>query len=186
MKAENYDIEQMRKAWIEMGKALGMETLPSDPYNLNNMNTALDRLRDRYRRGRDCSILGAVIFMPFLLFMPSLGSEYRIWVAITYTVVMLANAYSLNWLLQGIRKINPLIMSITQVSTMARYYKKCHLLYLLFGSFVAIPWIGYFIYTLSHSEFRGMDGIVMGAIIGGIGGLYGLWKYLKDYRNLEE
>ena len=62
---------------------------------------------------------------------------------------------------------------------MAKYYKKCHLRYVLLGSLVAIPWIVYFMYATNRSE-----GIVMGAIIGSICGLYSLWKYLNDYHNL--
>lgn len=186
MNAENYDIEQMRKTWIEMGKALGMETPPSDTEKFNKMYTSLDRLRDRYRKGCDFSIVGTIIFTPFFFFMPSISDEYRIPVAITFVIVMLANAYALYWLWRGIGKINPLTMSITQVSSMAKYYKKCHLQYLLLGSLVAIPWIGYFIYAISRSGIRDTDGIVIGAIIGGICGLYGLWQYLKDYRNLSE
>ena len=62
---------------------------------------------------------------------------------------------------------------------MAKYYKKCHLQYVLLGSLVAIPWIVYFMIATNRSE-----SVVMGAIIGGICGLYGLWKYMKDYRNL--
>lgn len=188
MNSKNLDIDQMRRAWIEMGKALGMDTPPSDPDNMNKMKTSLDRLRDRYLRGWGWSIVGAIIFTAFFLFifMPSIKDEYRISLAITYAIVMLANAYALYWLWIGTGKIKPLTMSITQVSTMAKYYKKCHLLYILIGFPVAVGWIGYFMFVVNRSQFRGTEGIVMGAIIGGIGGLYGLWKYMKDYRNLSE
>lgn len=181
MNAENYDIEQMRKAWGEMGKALGIETPPSDPDNMNKMKTTLDKIRDGYRKGCDMSIVGVIIFTPFLFFMPSISDEYRISVAITFAIMGLANAYVLYWLWRGIGKINPLTMSITQVSSMAKYYKKCHLQYILLGSLVAIPWIGYFMFATGSSE-----SIVIGAIIGGIYGIYGLWQTLKDYRNLSE
>ena len=186
MNSNNMDIKQMRKAWIEMGKALGMETSPGNPDNLNKMKTSLDRLCLRYMRGRDFSVLGAIIFPAFFFWMPSLGDEYRISVAITYVIVMLANAYTLNWFQRGLGKINPLTMQITQVSSMAKYYKKCHLRYILFGSFLAIPWIIYFMYALSQSGYKDIDGLIFGAIISGIIGLYGLWKYMKDYRNLSE
>lgn len=186
MNSNNLDIEQMRKAWIEMGKALGMETAPSDPDNMDKMKTSLDRLCFRYMKGRDFSILATIIFPIFFFWMPSLGDEYKISVAITYIIIMLANAYILNWFQRGIGKINPLTMLITQVSSMAQYYKKCHLRYLLFGSLVAIPWIVYFLYALSRSGFKDIDGLVFGAIAGGIGGLFGVWKYMRDYRNLSE
>lgn len=64
---------------------------------------------------------------------------------------------------------------------MAKYYKKCHLRYTLSGSLVAVPWIVYFMFATNRAE-----GVVMGIIIGGVYGLYGLWKYLKEYRNLSE
>lgn len=51
--------------------------------------------------------------------------------------------------------------------------------YILLGSLVAIPWIGYFMFATNSSE-----SIVIGAIIGGICGLYRLWQTLKEYRNL--
>ncbi|MDE6381189.1 MAG: hypothetical protein K2L11_12020, partial [Muribaculaceae bacterium] len=93
MNSNNMDIEQMRKAWIEMGKALGMETSPGDPDNLNKMKTSLDRLRDGYGKGCDMSILGTIILTPFFFFMPSISDEYRISMAITFAIMGLANAY---------------------------------------------------------------------------------------------
>lgn len=181
MNSQNFDIEHMRKAWIEMGKALGIETPPSYTDNMNKRNTDLDRLRDRYRKGCDLSIVGTIIFTPFFFLMPSLRDEYRISLAITFAILMLANAYALYWLWRGTGKINPITMSITHVSSMARYYKKCHLLYVMIGFPVAILWIGYFMFVTNRS-----GSIVIGSIIGGIFGLYGLWQYLKDYRNLSE
>ena len=179
MNSKNLDIDQMRKAWIEMGKALGMETPPSEPDDMNKMKTSLDRIRDGYRKGCDISIVGTIIFTPFFFFMPSLRDEYRISLAITFAIMMLANAYVLYWLWRGIGRINPLTMPITQVSSMAKCYKKCHMQYILLGSLVAIPWIGYFMFATNSSE-----SIVIGAIIGGICGLYRLWQTLKEYRNL--
>ena len=184
MNAENYDIKQMKQAWIEMGKALGIDMRPCDPDNFNKIKTSLERLRDRYRKACDFSIVGAIIFTILIFFMPSLREEYRLSVAITFAFVMLANAYAQYLLWRGVGKINPLIMPITQVSSMAKHYKKCHILYIILGSFVAIPWIAYFLYAIRRSGIRDTDGIVGGAIIGGICGLYGLWQYLRDYRNL--
>ncbi|MDE5849769.1 MAG: hypothetical protein K2H38_06485 [Muribaculaceae bacterium] len=181
MNSQNFDVEQMRKIWLEMGNALGMEMPPKDPDNLNKMRTSLDRIRDRYRLGCDWSIVGAIVFAAFFFFMPSLKDEYRIPLAITYVMVMLANAYALYWLWRGTGKINPLTMSITRVSSMAKYYKKCHLLYIMIGFPVAALWIVFFMYATDRSE-----SIIIGSIMGGIFGLYGLRQYLNDYRNLSK
>ena len=181
MISNNIDIENMRKTWIEMGKALGMETAPSDQDNMNKKYTSLDRIRNHYRKGCDWSIVGALVFASFFFFMPSLREEHRIPLAITYLIVMLANAYALYRLWRGTGKINPLTLSITQVSSMAKYYKKCHLLYILIGFPVAILWIVYFMFATNRTE-----SIIIGTIAGGIFGLFGLRQTLNDYRNLSE
>ena len=181
MNSNDPDME-VRKAWMEMGEALGMDKPQSDTDYLDKMHTDLDRLRLRYMTGRDWSVVVAVVFTVLLFLMPSLNDEHRLPVAVTFAVVMSANAYALNWFQRGIGKINPLTMSISQVSSMARYYKKSHLKYVLSGMLVAILWIEYFMYATDRS----FDSIAIGAVIGAICGLYSLWKYLKDYRNLSE
>lgn len=181
MNSKYVDIEQLRKAWVEMGKALGMETPPGDPDNMNKRNTDLDKLRTRYKKGWEWSIIGGIVFMSLFFWAPTINEEYRVSLAITCAIVMFSNTYALYWLWKGIGKINPLTMSISQVSSLAKHYKKCHLLYILIGFPVAALWIGYFIFVTNRSE-----SIVTGAIIGGIFGLYGLRQYLKDYRNLSE
>lgn len=186
MNSHNFDIERMRKTWVEMGKALGMETPPSNPDNMNKMKTDLDRLTARYLKGWNWSIIGGILFTILFLWIPWINDEYRTPLALSYAIVMFTNAYALYWLWRGTGKIEPLTMSITQVSSMAKYYKKCHLLYILIGFPVAILWIGYFIFVVNRSEFRSIEGIVIGSIVGGIYGLYGLRQYLRDYRNLSE
>ncbi len=180
MNENNFDIERMRKAWREMGQALGMDTPPNDNGNMNDMKTALDRLRDRYRLGCDWSIVGAVVFAILFLFWPWIDDEYRIPLTIISIVAMSANACVLYWFWQGLGKINPLTMSITEVSSMAKYYRRCYLRYNIIGFPIALLWVGYSAYATN----RHIDSIVTGFIIGGIFGLYGLWKDLKDYRNL--
>lgn len=181
MNSNYVDIEQMRKAWVEMGKALGMETPPADPDNMNKKSTDLDKLRTRYKKGWTWSIIGGIVFTILFLGAPTLSHKYGISLAITYAVLMFSNAYVLYWLWRGTGKINPLTMSITQVSSLAKHYRKCHLLYILIGFPVAALWIAYFIFVTNRSE-----SIVIGAIVGGIFGLYGLWQYLNDYRKLSE
>lgn len=180
MNGNNIDIERMRKVWREMGQALGMDTPPNDNGNMNDMKTALDRLRDRYRLGCDWSIVGTIVFTILFLFLPWINDEYRLSLTISCTVLMSVNSYVLYWFWQGLGKINPLTMSITEVSSMVKYYKRCYVRYNIIGFPIALLWIGYFAYATN----RNIDSIVIGCIIGGIFGLYTLWKDLKDYRNL--
>ncbi len=185
MNSNNYDIEQMKKAWIEMGKVLRKDTPTSEPNNIDNMNTNLDKLRDRYRRGWEFSILGGIIFVIFLFWMPSLNNEYRLPIVISYAILMFSNGYVLYRLWRGLGEINPLSMSITQVSKLAKHYKKCHLLYYLIYFPVVIVWSGCFVFAAYRDEF-GDFSIVIGFIIAAFCGIFGLWLYLHDYRNLLE
>lgn len=186
MNSEDHDMQNLRRVWIEMGKILGMKTPGDNPDRLNKMKTALDRLRDRYRRGCDWAIVGTIALTVIFLFIPWINDNYRVSLAITSALVMSANSYMMYWLWRGLMKIDPLTMSISQVSIMARHYKKCHLRYIMIGYPLAIIWVGYFMYVSSHSEFGNIEGIVIGGIIGSIFGFYGLWKDLRDFRNLSE
>ncbi len=95
------DAEQMRKAWIEMGKALGMKTVSGDPDNMNKMNTDLDKLRMYYMKGWEGSIICGIIFSILLLFMPSLKDEYRLPLAVTFAIASSTHAYIVYWLWNG-------------------------------------------------------------------------------------
>lgn len=184
MDMNNMDLEHMRKAWVEMGKALGMDTPPSDPDDISKKKTALDELLLRYMKGRDFSLVGAIVFAIIFFSVPSLNDEYKRSMAISFAILMLANAYALNWFQKGIGKINPLTMSISKVASMAKYYRKCHLKYYMIAFPISLIWLGYFIYIVQGSDFRGNEGLVIGAIIGSIFTIYSLWKDLRDYRNL--
>ncbi len=181
----NYmDLEQMRKAWVEMGKALGMETPQGDPDEMKKQKTALDELLLRYMKGRDFSVVGAIVFAVIFFFVPSLNNQYRIPLAISFAILMLANAYVLNWFQKGIGKINPLTMSISEVASLAKYYRKCHLKYYMITFPISLIWLVYFIYAVQGPDFKGQEGLVIGAIIGSLFTIYSIWKDLKDYRNL--
>ncbi len=184
MNTNNLDMEQLRKAWVEMGKALGMGTPPSDPDDMNKKKTALDELLLRYMKGRDFSVVGAIVFAIIFFFVPSLNNQYRIPLAISFVILMLANAYVLNWFQKGIGKIKPLTMSISEVASMAKYYRKCHLKYYMIAFPISLIWLGYFIYAVNQFDLRGNEGLVIGAIIGSLFTIYSIWKDLRDYRDL--
>ncbi len=186
MNAENYDLEKMREAWIKMGDVLDVETQSNDPDNMYEKKTALDKLKDRYRLGCDWSIVGTVLITILFIFIPWINDNYRVSITISFAIVMSSNSYVLYWFWRGLGKINPLTMSITEVSEKANYYKRWHLRYYLIGLVIALLWVGYFAYVVSRSNTGSIESIVTGFIIGGILGFYSLWKDLKNYRNLSE
>lgn len=187
MSRESTDIEQLKKAWMEMGTALGMHTpRVESPDKLNNMNTTLDKLRTRYRNIGISDVCGAIIFFPILRYADFLSVQFRSVVALSYAILLLILAGGIFWMWRGVGKIDPLTMTVSQVSEMALYYKKCHLRFVMAGFPLAACWIGYFAYCVSHSDFNAIGGIIVGGIVGGIIGFSALKKFMADYRDLSE
>lgn len=184
MNGNSIDMERMRKAWIEMGQALGMDMPQNYPSNMNNRNTALDRLRRRYLNGWKFSFTVGILLAVSIYFIPSLGDQYRISLIVAYLIIILSNGCVWHWLWKGLEKINPIKMPITQVCSMAKYYKKRHLLYNLVVCPIAILWSGCFLSALNDSLFSGMRGMIMGIILGCGFAFYGLWAYMRDYRDV--
>jgi len=54
--------------------------------------------------------------------------------------------------------------------------------------FMALTWIGFFIFAVCHSEFNAIGGIIVGgiSIIGAIISLKAFHRFMEDYRNLSE
>ncbi len=184
MNTENFELDQMRKSWMEMGKVLGRESLRSNPDNMNNMKTNLDKLRTRYLEGWKFSFIAGILLAAGLFLNPSINSEYRLPLGISYIILMLTNGFVLYRLWCGLEKIDPLTMPITQVCTLANHYKKYHMLYYLLFIPIVIVWSGYYMFALLSKEFGGMHSVVIGCILGGFSGLCAIFLYLRDYRNL--
>lgn len=184
MDIKELDIEQMRNAWVEMGKVLEADTRPSNPTNMNNMNTNLDKLRTRYLRGWKFSFTAGILLAAGVFLNPSINSEYRLPLSISYIILMLANGYVLYKLWCGLEKINPLTMPITQVCTLANYYKKYHMLYYMLFIPIVIVWSGYYMFAILGKDIGGRNSLIIGCIAGGFSGLCAIYLYLRDYRNL--
>lgn len=181
-----FDIERMRKTWHEMDKTLTTDTPDENPNQFNNRQTSLDKLRNRYLRATISGIIAAVLFSMLLFHMPSLTGTHRYYAAASFALLMLVNAAITYRFWRGVSKIDPVAMSIHQVSSLSLYYKKWHLRYNLIIFPIGMVWIAYFIYLLRQSAFRSVDSIITGGLIGCICGLYALRKYLADYKKLSE
>lgn len=187
MNTENVNIERLKKAWIEMGMALNMKTANDDAENVMNNQTTLEKLHDRYRNIGISDICGAIIMLPILLYAGFLPETYRLSVSISFVVLLLSLAAFIFWMWHGVGKIDPLTMTVTQVSEMALHYKKCHMRFVMVGLPLAFSWIGFFIYAVaSNSEFSVIPGIIVGGIAGSIIGIRAFSQFMSDYKHLSE
>lgn len=185
MNSENFDIEQMRKAWAEMGKALGMQAIPeNNPQILNKKKTSLDRLRDRYQAFWIIGLLMA--FAGFFMF--SVGGivaddRLKLWLGIAYAVYFLTAAGLDFWLWKGIATIDPLQMSVAEIAGSSMLYRKRHLQFMAVLIPMAIALLGFTAYVFSFEKFF-VSGMSFGIICGGIVGIFQFRKFMNEYRNL--
>lgn len=174
----------MRKAWIAMGKALGEQpSSDNNPDDLNKKKTALDRLRDRYCVFWIASLLLA--FGTFMIFSRGqiVDSSLNLWLGVAYAVYFLTVSGMDFWLWRGLDSINPLSMTVSEISEKALYYRKCHLRFMAVLIPMAILLLGFTGYVFS-SEIYTLYGMIFGAIAGLIIGILQFRKFMIAYRNL--
>lgn len=186
MNTENIDIEQMKRAWLSMGKALGMQPVQdNNPENLNNKKTALDRLRDKYRVF--CTISLLMVFVCFMIFSRGLivSSNLNFWLGIAYAVYFLTAFGMDQWLYRGIGKIDPLKMTVSQVVQRSMFYKKRHLQFMAVLIPMALAVLGFTGYVFSVERYF-LIGMIAGAICGAILGVIQFRRFMADYKKLAE
>lgn len=184
MNAENIDLEQMRKVWMEMGKILGMQPTPDNtPDDLNRKRTALDRLRNRYKRFWILSM--GMTFTSFMIFSKGLtiDTRYNLWLGIAYAVYFLTAFLMDLWLWNGIGTIDPLRMSVAEVAEKSMFYRKRHLQFMAILMPMAITLIGFTAYVFSTDVFF-LYGMIAGAIFGITMGIIQFRRFMAEYRRL--
>ena len=186
MNTDNLDIEQIRKAWISMGKTLGMHPSPyQTPEDLGNRKTALDRLRDKYRH----FWIVALIMTFYSLLMFSCGRIFEgrggVWLGIAYAAYFLTVFCMDHWLWRGIGSIDPLKMGVAEVAEKALFYRKRHLQFIVVLIPMAVVLLGFTAYAFS-SDIYFLIGIAVGAVCGLTVGIIQFRRIMAEYRKLSD
>lgn len=179
-----HDIEQMRRAWTEMGKALGMKSVAvSDPESYGKKKTALDRLRHKHLTFWIISAMmtvgGFLIFSRTLIVEPDLS----LWLGAAYAFYFLTAASMDFYLWRGIGSIDPLGMDVSEISAKSMFYRKSHLQFMTILIPMAIALLGFTGYVYS-SEIYFLNGMVAGVIAGAIIGTIQFRRFMAEYRHL--
>lgn len=186
MNTENIDIAQLRKAWQEMGKALGVNPAIEQPEILNKMSTALDKLRNRYRFMGIFTLCVTAMMFPLLLTAEYIAEEYRWAVAFTFVIFLAGMACVDLWLWSGIQRINPLTMSVSEVAHLALHYRKCHIRTVMIALPLALCWMVFIAFATLQSYIQVFWGMACGGAIGLAIGSIILRKFMSDYKKLAE
>lgn len=186
MTPENNELENIRKAWIIMGESLNNLTSDNIPtVKLNNMKTTLNRLADKYKR---FSIMALVMILASsLLFSREdlLESPWNIYLPIAYACYFFIASAMDQWFYHGIKSINPLTMTISEVAQKALLYKRRHLQSIIILLPMAIALIIVTAYAFSFDSYI-IAGMITGALLGLAIGITQLCRFLSYYRDLSE
>lgn len=186
MNIESHDIVQIKKAWSKIGHSLESQCAPDlDPESYKRKKTALDRLRDKYRTF--CVISLLMVFNSFLTFsrVPLADSKPNFWLGVVYALYFLIAFCMDYWLWKGIGTIDPLRMSVVEVSGKALFYRKKHLQFVVAIIPIAIVVLGFTVYQFSANIYF-LAGMVAGAVCGLVIGTAQLRRFMAEYRNLSE
>lgn len=183
MTNQNENLDEVKKAWIAMGNSLGMRIPEYSIDNLNDKKTALDRLRNSYKR----FFIAAAIFTftSFLIFyrFSKIDGQDVIYIGIAYSAYFFTVFLMDFWMWKGIGTINPLTMSVSEVTRKSLFYRKRHLQFVAVLLPIAISIMCVTGYIFSYEKYF-LVGIIAGAIVGFALGVTQLLRFLDDYRTL--
>lgn len=186
MKDENGNLGELRKIWVEMGEKLGMQSIPdNDPGKLDRQQTALDKIRRKYRVFWIVALL--MIFNVFLIFSGGIFGDnpLNFYFAVAYALYFLTAFIMDHWLWVGLGTIDPLRMGVAQVAEKSMFYRKRHLQFMAILIPMAIVLLGFTGYVYSTNIYF-LNGIICGAIFGAVIGIIQFRWMMQRYRELSE
>lgn len=186
MTNQTENLEDVKKAWIAMGKSFGMQIPEYDHVSLDNKKTALERLRNSYMR----FFIAAAIFTVTSLFVFSrfqdiLDNNNVEYLGFAYSAYFFIAFLMDFWIWNGIGTINPLTMSVSEVTEKSLFYRKRHLQFVAVLLPLAVSLMCFTGYVFSADKYFLM-GIIFGAVLGLILGTIQLRRFMRNYRILSE
>lgn len=184
MNTENNGLDRLRKVWRKTGNAMGKDY--PNPDDLNKKKTALDNLRDRYKSFWVMELcLGFGIFMIFRNIIDNVAPGIKFPLASSYWMYFLICFAMDFWLWNGVKKINPVTMSVSEVASKALFYHKRHLQFMCFLLPLAVALVGFTAYSFRAETYM-VYGIIVGVVIGAIMGIIQFRRFMASYRQLSD
>ena len=186
----NTDLDSLKSAWNDMDTRLGrLESITVEAGRnavSGRIRTAGGELARSYKRFMIVGLLMAVAFPMYLLCaeLPSATSMAdRVICAVTFALYFATAACMDAWLLQGVRSINPALMSVSEIIGKARKLKHMHHVFMCILLPFAIVCVVLMIYLLVDNIYM-LAGIAVGGIVGLAVGLSLYFRMMREYREI--
>lgn len=153
----------------------------------NRRQTALQSLAKRYRWFSNYALL-LLVLMPLVLinlfWTHGYGQEWMRIAIVVFSMIYCATCSIMDrWLYRGICSIDIYEMSVAEVCSLAIYYRKRHLQFVVILIPMAVVLLGGIAWALSSNMYL-IYGIITGALVGLILGTRQLYAFLDSYRSL--
>ncbi|MBD5189028.1 MAG: hypothetical protein HDS95_01950 [Bacteroidales bacterium] len=178
--------EEIKKTWEEASRKLYHPT----PEEFENMyrekkETALERLATKYRRFSTLSLIMTIVSC-FWMFTPDthlISSEMKFVLPLTM-MLYFATCSSIDWwLYRGVSSIDCFDMSVSEVIGKALYYRKKHLLSMIFLIPFAVIVFGVMAYSFKTDEYI-IYAMGAGLIVGLTIGYRQFREFMGEYKNI--
>ncbi len=174
-------MDNLRKDWQDANVAIPRDSNSYDSIINGKRKTALQSLAQRYRWFSNMGLLFLVI-VPFNLFNLHLFPDLKMrtvlifWFAGFFLICSVMD----RWLYHGIKQIDVLTMSVSEVIEKALYYRKWHIRFIFILLPLALGCLGLMAYAIDDLYVR--LGMVAGFLVGVAMGIRQLLNFLADYR----
>ncbi len=174
-------MDNLRKAWQYSNVAIQG---PANSYgNIINgkRKTALQNLAQRYRWFSNMALVFLLIIPLNLLnlhIFPDL--KCRMLILIWFGCFFIISSAMDRWLYHGIKEIDVLTMSVSEVVEKALYYRKWHIRFIFILLPMALGCLGLMAYVIDDLYVR--LGMLAGFLVGVVVGIRQLLNFLADYR----
>ncbi len=174
-------MDNLRKDWQDADVAIPRDSNSYESIINGKRKTALQSLAQRYRWFSNMGLLFLIIF-PFNLLNLHLFPDLKIrmvlivWFACFFLICSVMD----RWLYHGIKQIDVLTMSVSEVIEKALYYRKWHIRFIFILLPLALGCLGLMAYAIDDLYVR--LGMLAGFLVGVAMGIRQLLNFLADYR----
>ncbi len=174
-------MDNLRKDWQDSDVSISPESATYDKILSGKRKTALQNLAQRYLWFSNMALVFLVI-VPFNILNPHIFPDMRcrmlilLWFCAFFIICSVMD----RWLYLGIRQIDVLTMTVSEVVEKALYYRKWHIRFIFILLPLALGCLGLLAYVVDDFYMR--LGMVAGFLVGVALGIRQLLNFLADYR----
>lgn len=169
--------EDLKQAWRDTNNALC-----SSPMELKKQSTTLDKLAQRYKRFACLSLCCIILSASFI--NPNILSRTGLWLPIIMIIYFMTASLMDWWLYYGIKSIDCISMSVSDVIEKAYFFRKRHFLFIAILFPIMIVVFSGLIYAAGGDKYL-ILGMVAGGAVGLVIGFRQFLCFLRDYRSLK-